>query len=119
MGTNVINLEAVRAARAIADEFDAKLGDEIKRAKKNGFVLKYRVEAIEKLGGGEAKPRAFGDAVVRLLPESNRARTRLHRMGQAFIEAHAEYEDPSHTIEAVKAAVDAAFELATDAGVFR
>jgi hypothetical protein len=114
MGTNVIDLNAVRMAHAIAEEFEKKLGSEIKRAVRNGFKLTYKLEEEEQIGRG-----TINVARVRLLPESTNAVADLRLMGQAFIEARADYLDPGDVFDAIKAAVDAAFSLATDAGVFR
>lgn len=109
---NVVNLDAVRAARAIADEFEQKLGAEIKRAQKAGFKLVYRLDQEEQIGRGTVNV-----ATVRLLPESNRQRTRFHRMGQAAIQGEVRYLEPPDVFDALKEAVDVAFGFAADAGV--
>ncbi len=112
MGTNVVDFEMLKFARAIAEEFESKLGSEIKRARSNGFKLTYRLEEEEQIGRG-----TINVARVRLIPETNLQRTRFHRMGQACIEGRTDYVEPKETFDAIKSAVDVVFELANEAGV--
>lgn len=112
MGTNVVDLELIKFAKKIAEEFELKLGSEIRRAKKFGFKLTYRLEDEEQIGRG-----TIHVARVRLIPETNRQRTRFHRMGQECIEGRADYIEPNETFDALKLAVDVVFNLANDAGV--
>lgn len=109
---SVVNLDDVRAAQAIAEEFNTKLGSEIKRADKAGCKLVYRLEIEDQIGRGE-----LNVALIRLLPVTNRARLRMKKHGAEAIQARADFLEPEDTFDALRAAVDEAFKLAGDAGL--
>lgn len=115
----VVDLDAIREARKLAEIIERAFGDEIRRAKSHGCKLMVKLEQEEQLGRGE-----IGVARVRLVPETNNAKVRMRRAGIAAngeaassIEARADFADPTDTDSAIKAAIDQAFELARDGGM--
>jgi hypothetical protein len=109
----VINLDAMRAGHAIAEQFEKQFGSEIKQARAAGVRLQYRFETLEQIGRGEIYV-----AHVQIIPVADGVKRKFKRMGQIAIQAKAEYEDPPNAMDALKAALDEAWTLGRDAGVF-
>lgn len=109
----VVDMNMIRAAREIADEFDRRLGSEITRAKRAGCKLVYKLEEEEQIGRG-----TIFVARIRIVPVGDEAKRKMKRHGAQAIEGRADYEDAEHAFDALKAAVDEAFTLAQDAGIY-
>lgn len=121
MNENVIDLDVVRDARRVAAIIERTFGSELDRAKRNGCKLLVKVDEVEQIGRG-----TLFKARARLTPDTNNMKTRFARAAgdsvkgtATAIEGQVDYIDPRDADEAMKDAIDEAFRLAVDAGVFR
>lgn len=108
----VVDINQVRAARAIANEFSERFGNDIKRARSSGYKLMYRLQNEEQIGRG-----TLHVVEVQLVPVSDRAKRKLRRLEVAAVQGRADYVDPPDLFEAMRDAIDVAFEFANDQGV--
>lgn len=111
MGT-LVDFNALIAAKRIAEEFKRRFEGDIAKAERAGYKLVYKLETEEQIGRGE-----IFLVRVRLIPKAHKRVRDLRRIGQAAIEGKAWYEDAPDVFDALKDAIEIAFDFASDNGV--
>lgn len=106
------DLDTLRLAATLADEFEKRFKSELAQAKRAGLKLVYKLEQEEQIGRG-----TLNIARIRLLPISDVQKRKFKRHQAVAIEGRADYLDPVDAFDALKTACDVAFEHARDAAI--
>lgn len=105
----VLDFNVLLQAKQIADEFRRVFSGDIEKAKRAGYKLRYRLDVEEQIGRGK-----LFVAIVVLVPEGHSAKRKCERLGQAYMQAEARYEEPPDAIKAIKEAVECVLDFASD-----